>query len=76
VAGSTPVWTGRQNPDLCALLPATQLAGYKVKCMLAEPKTKRRADGSPMDIFGHLSGQVDNNNYVRTPGGGRRDLIG
>lgn len=33
------------------------LAGYKVKCMLAEPKTKRRADGSPMDIFGHLSGQ-------------------
>ncbi|KAG1678862.1 hypothetical protein FOA52_003530 [Chlamydomonas sp. UWO 241] len=31
------------------------LAGYKVKCMLAEPKTKRRADGSPVDVmgFGH-----------------------
>ena len=25
------------------------VAGYKVKCMLAEPKTKRRAEGSPQE---------------------------
>jgi len=32
------------------------LSGYKVKCMLAEPKTKRgRPDGSPNDMFGPMS---------------------
>lgn len=34
---------------------SSTLAGYKVKCMLAEPKTKRRADGSPQDMFGRMS---------------------
>jgi hypothetical protein len=39
--------------------PLVQLAGYKVKCMLAEPKTKRgRADGSPHQdahLFGSMA---------------------
>ena len=35
------------------------LAGYKVKCMLAEPKTKRRAEGSPKEaqMLTHLPPQ-------------------
>jgi hypothetical protein len=38
------------------------VAGYKVKCMLAEPKTKRRAEGSPKEtqILTHLPHQVRN----------------
>lgn len=44
------------------------LAGYKVKCMLAEPKTKRRADGSPQDMFGHMSQAAKLEYGVNVPG--------
>lgn len=33
----------------------SQVAGYKVKVMLAEPKTKRgRPDGSPQEMLYHM----------------------
>ncbi|GAX80303.1 hypothetical protein CEUSTIGMA_g7741.t1 [Chlamydomonas eustigma] len=35
------------------------VAGYKVKCMLAEPKTKRRVEGSPQDMFGPQTPKLD-----------------
>uniref|UniRef100_A0A7S0WZT7 RRM domain-containing protein n=1 Tax=Chlamydomonas leiostraca TaxID=1034604 RepID=A0A7S0WZT7_9CHLO len=41
-----------------------QLAGYKVKAMLAEPKTKRgRSDGSPQDMMGYHMSQAAKLDY-------------
>lgn len=45
----------------CGRLCLLQVAGYKVKCMLAEPKTKRKPEGAFQDVFGgHMQqGKLD-----------------
>ena len=52
------LWADTRRSHFPGYYPWPQVAGYKVKCMLAEPKTKRRAEGSPQDtaqpLFGHL----------------------